>query len=323
MKSFGPRRAVKLLTALCVGCVPVQARLRGAAVVSHGLRGPPVSAADLSEDMGAEGLRFDDGSGVSASVAPEDQLTPGVEAQVGDGVLPPDYRDNLNYMPQSQDNAYPFPDPYPVRTEVWSPLNWTKNQALNVQQPMSLEDNLITRQQKLECMTSPYAWQDNRGFDCFHYHNSGWCQEDGSSGPGWTVGGGGAATPAAFANGGIDALQACCQCGGGYKSVVAAMRVNPLGDRRLIAPLDRLPDSRLAEGRVTIPGQRFANDPVHPWRQLQAPGDEYKGIMPPVAPFDKVANHYAKYFDETYIKEQLPDPMGLTARYYSALPTDE
>ena len=73
---------------------------------------------------------------------------------------------------------------------------------------------------KLVCDTK---WVDNEGYSCKDYSHEKWCTSGGKNGSGWKERWGAISD---FANKGKDALQACCECGGGK---VAAATV---GDRQ-------------------------------------------------------------------------------------------
>jgi hypothetical protein len=66
------------------------------------------------------------------------------------------------------------------------------------------------RPRKLVCDTN---WRDNEGYSCKDYMKEKWCTVDGKQGSGWNSRWGKISN---FANReGRDALQACCECGGG------------------------------------------------------------------------------------------------------------
>ena len=61
-------------------------------------------------------------------------------------------------------------------------------------------------------------WVDNEGYSCKEYSNEKWCTPGGKHGSGWEDRWGRISD---FANKGKDALQACCECGGGKVESVA------------------------------------------------------------------------------------------------------
>lgn len=61
-----------------------------------------------------------------------------------------------------------------------------------------------------DCADSPEAWTDPRGFGCRAYVERDWCNRSGY-GPNWDPGSGSFELGA----GGVDAISACCGCGGG------------------------------------------------------------------------------------------------------------
>lgn len=68
------------------------------------------------------------------------------------------------------------------------------------------------------CQDAPDGWTDLEGSDCEAYATGAWCTQTGGYGAGW--GGLGSVSFTDFANSeGIDAITACCVCGGGSTGV--------------------------------------------------------------------------------------------------------
>ena len=66
------------------------------------------------------------------------------------------------------------------------------------------------------------SWVDNDGNSCSEYLSNSYCL-DGGYGPGWNMASG---TFADFAVGGVDAHQACCECGWSGTMTVSAISIS-------------------------------------------------------------------------------------------------
>eukprot|EP00929_Paragymnodinium_shiwhaense_P006872 TRINITY_DN110825_c0_g1_i1.p1 TRINITY_DN110825_c0_g1~~TRINITY_DN110825_c0_g1_i1.p1 ORF type:complete len:1225 (-),score=222.94 TRINITY_DN110825_c0_g1_i1:89-3763(-) len=255
-------------------------------------------------------------------VAPEDQIGPGIEEQ-GEkgpfGIFPKNYKDPVSYHPMAEDRPDPFPQPYPDKSVKWSRLNsdYKKN-----------EGEVALRNQKLGCLTSPKGWKDTRGYGCDVYAALHWCMPDGREGPGWATGGKGQPFNA-YAATGYDAKMACCECGGGFEFVVSVPNIDPLEDRRVVAPQDRLlpgPQGQMLDRDYRHLDAIFPAHPVSPRHPLYAPMDHLENSpyddrwAAGTAPHDQVPVRYAHFFRETYEQSLRSDPMGLSVRFYGAPP---
>ena len=63
-----------------------------------------------------------------------------------------------------------------------------------------------------ECSGFPAQWSDTYGASCSKYAEMQWCSVDGATGPGWDERWG---KISSFGTNGQNALEACCECGGG------------------------------------------------------------------------------------------------------------
>lgn len=285
------------------------------------LRGtPPYLKAD-GPGLGAEGINSDGGG---RPEAPLDEVQSGVEDQAagfawGFGPLPANgYLNGPAVHPASLDVPNVFPRPYPGGDDMADSVP-----ADEAGQPSTSMPPL--RHHEVACVGTR-NWKDSRGFDCVAYGLKKWCTLDGEVGSGWedSAGLGSAANLIT----GVAAAEACCECGGGYKSIVASREAQPLRTRRLVAPEDRL--STPGGHAVTAAGifyprgalarPNIVDNPISPL----APPQEipWVGIDPdPVAaPYDDVPKPYAMYFGKVYDSESRPDPMGLSARFYGSPP---
>lgn len=78
-----------------------------------------------------------------------------------------------------------------------------------------------------DCSDTPADWRDADGYSCVDYGSEGWCNRTGY-GPGWQPAWG----PFGLGTGGVDAISACCPCGGGRPLSAPAPKlliVNDLG----------------------------------------------------------------------------------------------
>jgi len=82
------------------------------------------------------------------------------------------------------------------------------------------------------CKDSPEGWKDAAGWTCRFYSAMNWCTPLGKVGAGWDVHKGSLSDSAVD---GVDALQACCECGGGIGKAVV---VDPLEQEK--EKLDKL-----------------------------------------------------------------------------------
>eukprot|EP00927_Polykrikos_kofoidii_P023055 TRINITY_DN2134_c0_g1_i1.p1 TRINITY_DN2134_c0_g1~~TRINITY_DN2134_c0_g1_i1.p1 ORF type:complete len:804 (-),score=72.14 TRINITY_DN2134_c0_g1_i1:156-2567(-) len=265
----------------------------------------PVSAFDFVSDGIADG----DGDELHGTwpVAPEDELGPGVTEHVSGLILPDEYSTAPAYFPSSEDRVNPFPKPYP---DSYS--------GLDQQAPVSTDSEPL-RNVGLVCASAPQGWVDSGGASCVQYSKSSWCKEDGREGSGWAVVSNGQSL-AAFGVNGVDATQACCECGGGRRVVTIDSAYTRLSHRRLVAPEDRSPNGPVS--RRSVLSRSMPENPISPWRPLMAPKDHVPLPVPPVAPHDDVPLKYAHYFQGLYDRSLIPDPMGLSVRFYGFRPSD-
>lgn len=225
-------------------------------------------------------------------VAPMDRLAPGIAAQTG-WPLPPSYRNPVHYHPKREEIYNDFPQPYPSPDIKWSPLS-------HPQEPVRLRMN------RLRCSSQPLGWTDKRGYNCDYYAEAGWCKTNGRPGPGWKEIWG---TFSDYAASQVAAPQACCQCGGGQRQIDISGPEAALRNREVVAPEDAIfPDS--------------GNIAHEPKNALQAPEDEIPLPVPPVAPGDTIPNKFARYLVEVAEREDVPDPAGLSVRYYLSQPDE-
>lgn len=71
--------------------------------------------------------------------------------------------------------------------------------------------------------TGVVGWANSDGVGCSDHGSQGWRTPDGGYGAGWNSGWG---TFADYATDGLDALEACCECGGGQTHIVAGRCAN-------------------------------------------------------------------------------------------------
>lgn len=224
-------------------------------------------------------------------VAPANQLREGVEAQ-GGVLFPPAYYPRVTYYSPHEDVLNPFPQSY-KGTVPEAPENF------------------------LVCHTSPENWVDKKGFGCSYYATALWCTSEGKPGLKWQKAWG---PLMKFGANNISAAEACCECGGGARTtVVGQAKETDLGDRRLYAPGDRVPDP---QARWFEKNTGHLEVPSRPLRPVQAPEDYVPIPIKSVAPADDVSPHYARYFWELHNMKQKPQPRGLSVQYYGVPPKD-
>lgn len=223
-------------------------------------------------------------------VAPYSDVIPGIEAQNQRQGL---FGGRAEYFPAWEDQPGPFPKKYDdgaqgaaaaPRGKAMECVDFSYFPSLstaNVGHPML--DHI------------PAVWEDNYGNSCLVYERKGWCNGEARSG----------ANPDP---GGHTAAGACCACGGGLKTLVAVEPEKPIGERRLVAPEDRLP----------APKTRWSDDSGPP--ALAAHLDGLPLQNSPVAPEDVIPIMYSRYLTEVNTAENRPDVMGLSARFYSVPP---
>ncbi|CAE7644721.1 unnamed protein product, partial [Symbiodinium pilosum] len=158
------------------------------------------------------------------------------------------------------------------------------------------------RGQRLECHDSPPTWKDAKNNSCYQYERGQWCNAQGQAGSGWN------ATWGAFLewskNIAGGPVAACCACGGGVKFVASVESRRPLSSRRLVAPEDRLDMESLVAPTETLP-------------------EEFRDVAPVMAPLDWIPSKFAHILGASEQQRQRPDVLGLSARFFAALPGDD
>lgn len=160
-----------------------------------------------------------------------------------------------------------YPDPFP-----------DKNVTVNRTMPVNAT-----------CTKSPGGWSDKNGVGCPAYQMHQWCTPDGKEGPGIEPG-----KIEEWGTGGITALSACCECGGGMTKVIFGDET-PLNERRIDASMDRMP--------------------AHAYPAVQAPEDRDRP-WPVVAPMDTVPRRFARYIEQVYDRVSAPDLSGLSLEWF-------
>ncbi|CAD7965312.1 unnamed protein product [Amoebophrya sp. A25] len=163
----------------------------------------------------------------------------------------------------------------------------------------------------LVCRDLPATWVDAANRGCEHYRVRKYCTEDGAVGDGWDAEGG--ATIQDLAHNSLDALQACCICGGGSKRVVFGTPVIGLDTphREIHAPMDKLPLDYYPLRTRT--GYSSHGNIPQAYRSKEA-----------VAPADDIDEKYKIYFSQIYDREHATSATGLSAQYFGIAntPTD-
>jgi len=149
------------------------------------------------------------------------------------------------------------------------------------------------RGQEMQCVGAPTDWKDKRGFDCSVYESNYWCTTSGTTTNSWPSWWG--AIEENSGEAGFTALQACCACGGGQKTLVVTKALTPLDQRSLVASGDTIP----FKYPESLPYEREEDARATQARQ------------------DYIPKQYSRYFDELHVRQQEPDPLGLSARFYS------
>eukprot|EP00928_Gymnodinium_smaydae_P060693 TRINITY_DN4442_c0_g4_i1.p1 TRINITY_DN4442_c0_g4~~TRINITY_DN4442_c0_g4_i1.p1 ORF type:complete len:891 (+),score=96.06 TRINITY_DN4442_c0_g4_i1:49-2673(+) len=222
-----------------------------------------------------------EGIGETFRMAPYDELQAGVESHA-------DEPHAVEYHPPRMDLYYPFPRESATDAEEL------------VDHDRTLDPATPVRGLHLVCVSQPDAWRDSLGNDCATYGQRQWCTEYGTLGVGWPAT---SPSPASFALYGVSAMKACCECGGGLRSVVAAEHTKPLMDRNLVAGQDRI-----------------VSAPTSPKRPFLAPASNLPGHGFAVAPHDSIPADYSRHFHELYHEQARPSPSGFSARFYRNQP---
>eukprot|EP00392_Amoebophrya_sp_AT5.2_P011371 g11448.t1 len=173
--------------------------------------------------------------------------------------------------------------------------------------PLATPTSATAATAQLACVDAPATFADSSNRGCVDYQVRQYCTTAGAAGAGWTAEASAGATIESFADaGGVNALQACCACGGGAKQVVVGNPIKGLDspDRRIFAPFDKMPVNfyplKSRSGYTT-----YGAHP-QPYRSKD-----------PVAPADDIDEKYRLYFSQLHDRETLADPGGLSAEFFS------
>mmetsp|Transcript_52996 Transcript_52996/g.113722 ORF Transcript_52996/g.113722 Transcript_52996/m.113722 type:complete len:564 (+) Transcript_52996:148-1839(+) len=283
MKPFVRSLVTRSLVVLgiCLLVAPNGAVLHGSALRGSGAHAS--HARDIHSNPWRRSPTFHLVEGNIQPVAPEDRLSPGIEAQDDTA---PDFTGWVAYFPPHDDQPGPFPMSDP---------------DADVGATAPPRSNFLT------CFTSPHDWTDSHGNSCTSYEENDWCTQDGYEGNGWERAWGPLGDYAGRY--GVTASEACCKCGGGIPSLVTGTGAGQLSERRLVAARDRLP----------APTGRWS-DPTGP-PLLAAPGDFLPLRDSPVAPRDAIPVEFARHLHEVHAMQSTPEPMGLSARFFVAAPS--
>lgn len=102
-------------------------------------------------------------------------------------------------------------------------------------------------------------------------------------------------------------------------SVVGGAGQQPLAERHLVAPTDRLPDP---SARWFERNNGYSEVPNRPLRPVQAPEDDVGLPTRVTAPLDDIGQKYARYFNEIHDMGKKTDPRGFSVRYYTYPPNE-